>query len=72
MTTPESLIKDFFEAALVYKPNMSSHQIHLYVLGLMARELAFASNNDFSVAQNVNELIEKLNPSEVPEKGSWN
>lgn len=49
---------------------MSSHQIHLYVLGLMARELAFASNNDFSVAQNISELIEKLNLSEVPEKGS--
>ncbi len=68
MTTAESLIRDFFEAALVHKPNMSSHQIHLYVLGLMARELAFASNNDFSVAQNVSELLEKLNPREVPEK----
>jgi hypothetical protein len=68
MTTAESLIRDFFEAALAHKPNMSSHQIHLYVLGLMARELALAFNNDFSVAQNVSELLEKLNPREVPEK----
>jgi len=68
MVTTESLIQVFFEAALAHKPNMSSHQIHLYVLGLMAHELAYAFNNDFSVAQNVRELLEKLNPSEAQEK----
>lgn len=68
MITAESLIQVFFEAALVHKPNMSPHQIHLYVLGLMAHELAFAFNNDFTVAQNVREVLEKLNPSEPVEK----
>jgi len=68
MVKAESLIKVFFDAAMVHKPNMSSHQIHLYVLGLMAHELAFAFNNDSTVAQNVKELLEKLNPSDVPEQ----
>ena len=68
MVKAESLIKFFFDAAMVHKPNMSSHQIHLYVLGLMAHELAFSFNNDSTVAQNVKELLENLNPSDVPKQ----
>jgi len=64
------MIQVFFDAALVSKPNMTPHQIHLYVLGLMADELAWAFNNDFSVAQNVRDLLEKLNPSDISEDKS--
>jgi len=66
MITGYQLVQTFFDKAQVHKPNMSPHQIHLYVIGLLADELAWAFNNDPIVAKNVKDLLYKLDPTTLP------
>jgi len=60
MVTAEQLVIKFFEKAQINKPTMSPHQLHAYVIGLLADELAWAFNNDDTVARNVRRLLHKL------------
>ena len=62
MVTAEQLVDKFFEKAQIHKPSMTAHQLHAYVIGLLADELAWAFNNDDIVAKNVKHLLYKLDP----------
>jgi len=62
MVTAEQLVDKFFEKAQIHKPSMTAHQLHAYVIGLLADELAWAFNNDVIVAKNVKQLLHRLDP----------
>jgi len=62
MVTAEQLVDKFFEKAQIHKPSMTPHQLHAYVIGLLADELAWAFNNDDTVARNVKQLLHRLDP----------
>jgi len=66
MVTAEQLVHKFLEKAQIHKPNMTAHQLHAYVIGLLADELAWAFNNDDTVARNVRQLLHKLDPRKPP------
>jgi hypothetical protein len=67
MVSAQQLVDKFLEKAQIHKPNMTAHQLQAYIIGLLADELAWAFNNDDTVATNVRQLLHKLDPRKLPQ-----
>ena len=65
MITTNQLIDKFLDSAQAHQPTMSSQQIKVFVLGILADELRWAFNNDSTVANNVRKRLQELMPREV-------